>query len=163
MVMDSDYDPGQDSHDDTDISDTDFVGKASDTEYVDKVIKKDGTVRVQVQKHGRGEPDSDSSFDHATHFELDEKALSPLWSLQDVRGKKRACSVSPPPAHANRMGAASPVLGTSASSAPLVRTSTPNRPGVVMAIFGGTSTNDDSLDDTIHGSVDQEKWYIIPK
>ncbi len=54
MVLDSDFDPGQDSQesqdetDISDVSDTNILDKAVDTEYVDKVIKKDGAVRVHV-------------------------------------------------------------------------------------------------------------------
>ncbi len=125
------------------------MDKASDTEYVDKVIKQDGTVCVKVRQRSRGEPDSDSSFDHASEFKLDKQAMSPLKSLQEIRGKKRTHSLNLPPPNATSASAVSPGPGPS-----LVRTSTPNGPGAVMAAFGGSSKNNDSLDDTIEGFVD---------
>ncbi len=55
-----------------------------------------------------------------------------------------------PPAHASaNVTAESPVPGTS-----LVRTSTPNGPGAVTAVFRSGSRSHDSLDDTIEGYVD---------
>ena len=55
-----------------------------------------------------------------------------------------------PPAHASANATAvSPLLGPS-----MVRTSTPNGPGAVMAAFGSGSRSHDSLDDTIEGFVD---------
>ncbi len=55
-----------------------------------------------------------------------------------------------PPAHASANAtAASPILGPS-----MVRTSTPNGSGAVMAAFGSGSSSHASLDDTIEGYVD---------
>ncbi len=93
MVMDSDYDPGQDSQDSqdetdiSDVSDTDIMDKALDTEYMDKVIKQDGAVQVKACRHICGEHDSSSSFDHSSEFEKDETALTP--PPQDSSGAQR--------------------------------------------------------------------------
>ena len=95
MVMDSDYDPGPDSHeshnetDISDISDTDHLDRAVDTEYMDKVIKTDGTVRVKACRRVHGKHESDSSFDHSSEFEKDETSLTTPQSLQELRGKKK--------------------------------------------------------------------------
>ncbi len=162
--MDSDFDPGkatQESQDEGDTSthesqdeadnsgDTNILARCENTDYVDRVIRKDAAVRVKAHRRGRVEHDrdSDSSFDHSSEFEKDE--MSPPQTLQELRGKKRAHSTSPQ-AHASANATAeSPVPGTS-----LVRTSTPNGPGAVMAMFGSRSRSHDSLDDTIEGYVD---------
>ena len=156
MVMDSDYDPGQDSQDSqdetdiSDVSDTDIMDKALDTEYMDKVIKQDGAVQVKACRHICGEHDSSSSFDHSSEFEKDETALTPPpKTLQELRGKKMTCSLSPPQNASANVNMERPVAGPS-----LVQTSTPNGPGAVMAAFGSSSRNNDSLDDTIEGFVD---------
>ncbi len=94
MVMDSDCDPGgdsQESHDEADISgisDTDLLERSVDTDYVDRVIKKDGTVWVKACRCVCGEHDSDSSFDHSSEFEKDKTLLTPPQTLQELRGKK---------------------------------------------------------------------------
>ncbi len=100
-VMDSDWDPGsaiEDSQDEGDTSaheshdegenssDRDILDRRENTDYVDKVIKKDAAVRVKACRRGRGERDSDSSFDASADFERDE--TSPPQSLQELRGKK---------------------------------------------------------------------------
>ncbi len=162
--MDSDFNPGkatQESQDEVDTSaqesqdeadnsgDTNILARCENTDYVDRVIRKDATVQVKAHRHGHGERDcdSDSSFDHSSEFEKDE--TSPPRSLQELRGKKRACSVSLP-AHASaNVTAQSPIPGTS-----LVQTSSPNGPGAVTAAFGSGSRSHDSLDDTIKGFVD---------
>ncbi len=117
-VMDSDWDPGsaiEDSQDECDTSaqesqdegdtsgDRDILHIRDNTEYVDRVIKKDATVWVQARRHGHGGHDSDSSLDHSKEFAEDE--TSPPQTLQELRGKKRAHSLSPPPS--------SPALGPS--------------------------------------------------
>ena len=109
--MDSDWDPGsaiEDSQDEGDTSahESHDEGENSsdrDTDYVDKVIKKDAVVWVKAHRRGRGKHDSDSSFDASADFESDE--TSPPQTLQELRGKKRAHSLSPPPS--------SPALGPS--------------------------------------------------
>ncbi len=58
-------------------------------------------------------------------------------------------SVSPPAHTSANATAESPIPGPS-----LVRTSTPNGPGAVMAAFSSRSRSHDSLDDTIEGYVD---------
>ena len=163
-VLDSDFDPGeatQESQDEGDTSthesqdeadnsgDTNILARRENTDYVDRVIRKDAAVWVKAHRcgHGKHDHDSDSSFDHSSEFEKDK--TSPPQTLQELRGKKRARSVSPP-AHASaNVTAESPVPGTS-----LVRTSTPNGPGAVTATFGSGSRSHDSLDDTIEGFVD---------
>ena len=100
-VLDSDFDPGeatQDSQDEGDTSaheshdegenssDRDILYGRENTDYVDKVIKKDATVRVKARQHGHGERDSNSSFDASAVFESDE--TSPPQTLQELRGKK---------------------------------------------------------------------------
>ena len=164
MVLNSDFDPGkatQESQDEGDTSahesqdeadnsgDTNILARRENTDYVDRVIRKDAAVWVKAHRcgHGKHDHDSDSSFDHSSEFEKDK--TSPPQTLQELRGKKRARSVSPP-AHASaNVTAESPVPGTS-----LVRTSTPNGPGAVTATFGSGSRSHDSLDDTIEGYVD---------
>ncbi len=116
--------------------------------YVDRVIKKDAAVWVKARQRSRGGCESDSSFDHSSEFEKDEASVTPPSTLQELRGKKRMRSVSPP-APASTSTAQGPVAGTS-----LVWTSTPNGPGAVIVAFGFRSKNDPSLDDTIHGYVD---------
>ncbi len=163
-VLDSDFDPGidsQESQDEADTSthesqdeadtsaDTNILDRQMDTDYVDRVIKKDGTVRVKACQRVHGERESDSLFDHSSEFEKDEASVTPPSTLQELRGKKRTHSVSLP-AHASATSSAQgPVAGPS-----LVRTSTPNGPGAVTAAFGSGSKSNASLDDTIHGYVD---------
>ncbi len=161
-VLDSDFNPGkatQESQDEGDTSahesqdeadtsaDTNILARGENTDYVDRVIKKDAAVRVKARRRIRGDRDSDSSFDHSSEFEKDE--TSPPQTLQELRGKKRVRSMSPP-AHASaNVTAESPVPGPS-----LMRTSTPNGPGAVTAAFGSRSRSPASLDDTIKGYVD---------
>ncbi len=102
-VMDSDFDPGeatQESQDEGDTSthesqdeadnsgDTNILARCENTDYVDRVIRKDAAVRMKAHRHGRGDRDrdSDSSFDHSSEFEKDE--MSPPQTLQELRGKK---------------------------------------------------------------------------
>ena len=99
--MDSDFDPGeasQDSQDEGDTSahesqdegdnsgDRNILGRRENTDYVDRVIKKDAAVWVKARRSGRSDHDSDSSFDHSIEFERDE--MSPTQTLQELRGKK---------------------------------------------------------------------------
>ncbi len=161
-VLDSDFDPGeatQESQDEGDTSthesqdegdtsaDTNILARGENTDYVDRVIKKDAAVRVKACQRGCGDRDSNSSFDHSSEFEKDK--TSPPQTLQELRGKKRAHSMSPP-AHASANATAeSPVPGPS-----LMQTSTPNSPSAVTAMFGSRSRSPASLDDTIEGYVD---------
>ncbi len=102
-VLDSDFDPGeptQDSQDEGDTSahesqdeadnsgDTNILARRENTDYVDRVIRKDVMVQVKARQHGHGDHDhdSDSSFDHSSEFEKDE--TSPPQTLQELRGKK---------------------------------------------------------------------------
>ena len=100
-VMDSDFDPGkatQESQDEGDTSahesqdegdnsgDRNILGRHENTDYVDRVIKKDATVWVKACRHGHSDQDSDSSFDHSIDFEREE--MSPTQTLQALRGKK---------------------------------------------------------------------------
>ncbi len=151
-VLDSDFNPGinsQESQDESDISsisDTEMLDRCENTDYMDRVIKKDGAARVKARRRVCVKHESDSSFDHSSEFEKDETSLTPPQSLQELRGKKRMRSMSPP-AHASANATAQgPVAGPS-----LVRTSTPNSPGAVMAAFGSGSRSHASLDDTIEG------------
>ncbi len=164
-VMDSDFDPGEatqesqdkgdtsahESQDEVDNSgDRNILGRRENTDYVDKVIKKDATVRVKAHRcvHGMCDRDSDSSFDHSSEFEKDK--TSPPKSLQELRGKKRARSLSPPAHVSANAPPSSPLLGPSS----FIRTSTPTGPGAVTAAFGSGSRSNSDLDDTIEGELD---------
>ena len=99
-VLDSDFDPGeatQESQDEGDTSthesqdeadnsgDTNILARRENTDYVDRVIRKDAAVWVKAHQCGRGDRDrdSDSSFDHSSEFEKDE--TSPPQTLQELR------------------------------------------------------------------------------
>ncbi len=103
-VLDSDFDPGeatQESQDEGDTSahesqdeadnsgDTNILARRENTDYVDRVIRKDAAVQVKAHQRGHGDRDrdSDSSFDHSSEFEKDE--TSPPQTLQELRGKKK--------------------------------------------------------------------------
>ncbi len=151
-IMDSDWDPGSAIEDEGDTSalesqdegDRNILERPENTDYVDRVIKQDAAVRVEAHRHGRSGHDSDSSLDHSKEFAEDE--MSPPQTLQQLRGKKRACSPSPPAHGSAKAPALSPVPGTSS----MIRTSTPNSPGAVSAAFDPPG----SMDDTVEGSVD---------
>ena len=136
-VLDSDFDPGidsQESQDEADTSahesqdeadtsaDTNILDRQMDTDYVDRVIKKDGAVRVKARQRVCGEDESDSSFDHSSEFEKDEASVTPPSTLQELRGKKRMHSMSLP-AHVSTSSAQGPVAGPS-----LVRSQHPEWP-----------------------------------
>ncbi len=101
-VLDSDFDPGKATHESQDegdtsahesqdeadnSGDTNILARCENTDYVDRVIRKDAAVWVKARQCGRGDRDrdSDSSFDHSSEFEKDE--TSPQ-TLQELRGKK---------------------------------------------------------------------------
>ncbi len=91
-VMDSDYDPGENSHesqDEADTSaDTNILDRQMDTDYMDRVIKKDAAVWVKARRCSHGGHESDSSFDHSSEFEKDKASVTPPSTLQELRGKK---------------------------------------------------------------------------
>ncbi len=93
-VMDSDFDPGKATQESQDKGDTsahesqdegdnsgnrNIFGRHENTDYVDRVIKKDVAVRVKARRRGCSDQDSDSSFDHSIDFEIDE--MSPTQTL----------------------------------------------------------------------------------
>ncbi len=90
-VLDSDFDPGeatQESQDEGDnLGDRNIFGRCENTDYVDRVIKKDAAVWVQARQRSCSDQDSDSSFDASTEFERDK--TSPPQTLQELRGKKK--------------------------------------------------------------------------
>ncbi len=149
-MLDSDFDPGeatQDSQDEGDMSahESHNEGENSsdrDTDYVDKVIKKDTALWVKARRRGRGKHDSDSLFDASADLKSDE--MSPPQTLQELRGKKRVRSLSPPAHVSAKAPLSSPIPGPSS----MVRTSTPNGPGAVTAAF-----TPESLDDTVEGDM----------
>ena len=125
-VLDSSFDPGeatQNSQDEGDTSahesqdegensgDRNILDRCENTDYVDKVIKKDAAVRVKARRRGRSDHDSDSSFDASAEFERDE--TSPPQTLQELRGKKRAHSLSRPAHISAKAPSSSPILGPS--------------------------------------------------
>ncbi len=100
-LLDSNFDPGKTSQESQDEGDTsahesqdeadtsahtNILDRQMDTDYMDRVIKKDAVVRVKARRRGHGDHDSDSSFDHSGEFEEDE--TSPPQTLQELRGKK---------------------------------------------------------------------------
>ncbi len=162
-VMDSDFDPGeatQESQDEGDTSahesqdegdnsgDRNIFGRHENMDYVDRVIKKDAVVRVKARRCGCSDQDSNSSFDHSIDFERDE--TSPTQILQELRGKKRAHSLSPPAHVSANAPPSSPLPGPS----PMIRTSIPTGPGAVTATFGSGFRSISDLDDTVKGEVD---------
>ncbi len=125
-VLDSDFDPGEATQESQDEGDTpahesqdeddnsgdrNIFGRRENTDYMDRVIKKDATVQVQARRHGCSNQDSDSSFDASAEFERDE--TSPPQTLQELRGKKRARSLSPPAHISAKAPPSSPVPGPS--------------------------------------------------